>query len=586
MIATFVMVFPLSFSNHNLIDLLFATPFIIIMTTTADLSLYKNALIVLSTAAVLIPLINRLKITPVLGWLSAGAFLGFFVTDFNMPESLAELGIVFLMFLIGLELSLPRLILMKRLVFGLGSLQIILTALIMGFIAYFYGLPATSATLIGLSLALSSTAITVELLAQSSKMTTTSGRVSFSVLLMQDLSVVPLLFFTSVLVSTNSSSVFSSLIFSILNAIVILVLIILIGRIIFRPLFSLVASTGGTEFFMAAALLTVLGTGVAASSAGLSMALGGFTAGLLLAETEYKKAIETALDPFKGLLLGIFFMTVGMKLDPQFLFTKPHLYFGAAILLILIKIIIFYPLALLFNVAKPAAVEAAFLISSGGEFAFITLVSGALEPAIANYLLMVVALSMAFAPLSAFIGSKIANKLRPIKQTVDLAPHGIIDNTVLIVGSGRVGNIVSDMFKVHNISHILTDSDPLAVTKARQQGRSSYYGDAKNLAFLKACGLEKAKALVITIHTHRTIDEIVKIVRPAFPELTIIARARDPAHASHLYELGVSVAVPETFEASLQLSESALVAIGVSMGKVIASVHEKRDEYRAIMKKT
>ncbi len=573
------------------------------MAATFNIDAYSDALVVLGTAGIVVPVARRFGLSPVLGYLGAGAVLGplglgtfkeqipalywLTVVDKNNVSAFAELGIVFLLFLIGLELSFQRLITMRRLVFGLGGLQFLLcTAAIAGIVA-FAGAGAAAAIIIGSCLALSSTAIVLELLSNQRRMSTTTGRTAFSVLLAQDLAVIPILLFVSMLDGRAGGSVITGLALALANAALAVGVIVITGRVLLRPLFRLVASTGTSELFVAATLFVIVAGAVVSGLAGLSMALGAFVAGLLLAETEFRKAIETTIEPFKGLLLGLFFFTVGMNIDFRELAREPLWLFACVVGLIGIKAAIVFVLARLFRVPRPAAIETALLLGPGGEFAFVVIgvatTSALLAAAVGSFALAVTSLTMGLLPALALAGRRFAarhDERRAVDPVLLLVPPADNARRAIVVGHGRVGQVVCDMLEAHRIPYLVTDSDPAAVTAYRRRGREIYYGDATNPAFLKSCGLMAAPAVIVTIHAQASIDEIVRVVRELRPDMLIVSRARDATHARHLYAIGVTDAVPETIEASLQLSEAALVGLGVPAGPVIASIHEKRDEFR------
>ena len=568
-----------------------------------SLDAYSDALVVLGTAGVVVPLVRRFGLSPVLGYLGAGAILGplglgsfmqyapwlYWVTvvDPKNVSGFAELGVVFLLFLIGLELSYERLVTMRRLVFGLGSLQVVLSAAAIAAVAALAGNTAAAAIVIGSCLALSSTAIVIEVLSNQRRVSTAAGRTSFSILLAQDIAVVPILLFVSFLGNSTGSSVVAGLFLAVANAVLALGLIVVLGRLLLRPLLRLVASTQSSELFVAAILFIIVASAVAAGLAGLSMALGAFVAGLLLAETEFRKALETTVEPFKGLLLGLFFFTVGMNIDFRELAREPLWLFASVVGLIALKAALTAGLARLFRVSWAAAIETGLLLGPGGEFAFVIIGVATgyslVTAAAGSFTLAVTSLTMALIPLLAIAARRLGQRVesrKPIDPQLAVAPPTGEKEHAIVVGHGRVGQIVCSMLERHTFPFIATDSDPAAVSHYRQRGRQVYYGDATNLAFLKSCGLADAAAVIVTIHTQSAIDEIVAAVRSERPDILIVSRARDATHASHLYGIGVTDAVPETIEASLQLSEAALVGLGLPTGPVIASIHEKRDEFR------
>jgi CPA2 family monovalent cation:H+ antiporter-2 len=569
-----------------------------------NIAQYSDALVVLGTAGVIVPFLSRIGLSPVLGYLAAGAILGPFglgslrgelglfrwltVSDARSVSGIAELGVVFLLFTIGLELSYGRLQTMRRLVFGLGSLQVaISTAVLAAFVAL-AGTQLAPSIIIGGCLALSSTAIVVEVLARQRRLATTAGRTSLSILLAQDLAVVPLLLFLYILGSGTGASVWTVLALAGANALLGLGLIVLAGRLLLRPLFRLVASTGASEPFMAATLFVIVATGVAASRAGLSMALGAFVAGIMLAETEYRKSIEVAIEPFKGVLLGLFFFTVGMQIDVREIAHEPFLLLGAIAALVGVKAVVFIGLATLFNVPRAATIETALLLGPAGEFAFVGLgqaaALGLLAPSVSSFWLAVTSLSMAFIPVLGAAGRRISIKIkeRDRRSDPDLsAEPRELRGHAIVVGHGRVGQVLCSLLERHVFPFIASDKDPDIVSEHRRFGRDVYYGDAGNPAFLKSCGLDHAKAVLVTVTGRNEIDKIVKAARMVRPDILIVSRAQDASHASHLYTIGVTDAVPETIEASLQLSEASLVGLGLPAGPVIASIHDMRDEFRA-----
>jgi CPA2 family monovalent cation:H+ antiporter-2 len=370
------------------------------------------------------------------------------------------------------------------------------------------------------------------------------------------------------------------------QAVVALTVIVLFGRLLMRPLFRLVASTRSRELFIAAVLFVVIAAGVVASEAQLSMELGAFVAGLLLAETEYRKAVEAAIEPFKGLLLGIFFFTVGMDIDVRELLYAPGLLLAAVAGLIAVKALLVIGLAKMFRLSWATSVETGLLLGPGGEFAFVGLgmasALGLIEVRLASAALAVTSITMALTPGLSFAARRLGARLRTSTAVAaELTARPTAEQKhAIVVGYGRVGKVVCGLLKDHGIPFVAADSDSSTVTRDRRDGHEVYYGDASDDKFLEICGLAQAAGVIITIHNHDLIDEVVEHVRAKRPDILIVSRARDANHARHLYQLGATDAVPETVEASLQLSEAALVGLGIPMGPVIASIHEKRDEIR------
>ena len=572
------------------------------MAAPFNVEVYSDALVVLGTAGIVVPLVRRWGISPVLGYLGAGALLGplgigsfmhifpwlywITVVDARNVSGIAELGVVFLLFIIGLELSYQRLLTMRRLVFGLGSLQVVLCTAAIASIASLAGSNPAQSIIVGACLALSSTAIVIEVLSSQQRLSTAAGRASFAILLAQDLAVVPILLFVSILGARLSGSAFTGLVFALANGAMAIGVIVLIGRLFLRPLFRLVASTQTPELFMAATLFVIVATAMAAGLAGLSMALGAFVAGLLLAETEYGKAIQSTIEPFKGMLLGIFFFTVGMNIDFRELAREPLWLLTCVVGLIALKWVITALLARMFSKSWSTALECGLLLGPGGEFAFVVIgmaaTLGLVSARVSSFTLAVTSLSMALIPLLATLGRSLSKRLEKPKivtPELGLMPRPIRQHAI-VIGHGRVGQVICDLLEQHQFPFLAVDRDPAAVTEYRRKGREVYYGDATNELFLRSCGLMEAKAVVITIGSQTAIDAIVRLVRRLRSDVLIVSRARDASHASRLYQIGVTDAVPETIEASLQLSEATLIGVGLHTGPVIASIHDKRDEFR------
>jgi CPA2 family monovalent cation:H+ antiporter-2 len=570
-----------------------------------DLAVYKETLLFLLTAGIVAPLFFRLRISPVLGFLLAGIALGpsglgrlaayapwldaVALTNVEAIDRVAAFGVVFLLFMMGLELSFERLTRMRRLVFGLGGAQVVLSALLLAASAFELGQAPAAALVIGAALSLSSTAIIIPVLAERKRLNLAAGRASFAVLLFQDLAVAPLLFMVTMLVGGQQNGLGLGLALTIAPAALALTGLIVLGRRVLRPLFHSVAMTKSTEFFMAACLLVVLGTGLIAAISGLSMALGAFIAGLLLAETEYRREIEVTIEPFKGLLLGLFFVAVGAELDLSLLFASPGPILFVAGALVIVKALAVWGLGRAFRLPARVAREVALLLGPGGEFAFVMIgaaVAGEIvAPKIGQTILVAVTLTMLATPALARLGEFLAGRL----PAPSLSPEAMEPppedeaHRVIIVGYGRVGALIGEMLDRHKIPYIAVDSDANLIARERRAGKPIFFGDATRLEFLRRCGIETARALVVTMDAPRSNEAVVEAARSLRADLTLVARARDAAHAKTLYDLGVTDAVPETIEASLQLSEAVLVDIGVPMGIVIASIHDKRDEYRKIL---
>ena len=550
----------------------------------------------------MIPLFHRLRLSPVLGFMLVGIAVGPFglamLADrlpllgsitLNRPEAIgpiAELGISMMMFMIGLELSLERLRVMHRLVFGLGLSQFALCAVAIGAIAYAFGASPVLAVIAGLALSMSSTAVVVQVLSQEKRLGGPVGRAALGVLLLQDLAAVPVLFVIGVFGMSGNM-----LTWTIIQAALVILGLIIAGRLVLRPLFRSVARTGSPELFVAACLLVILATSLAAAEVDLPMELGSLIAGLLLAETEFRRQIEVTIDPFKGLLLGVFLISVGMSLDLADIAADAPRVVLAGIVLILVKAGIIACLARAFGLRWLTGLQAGLLLGPGGEFGFVILglarAAGLIGADVVRFPLVLAVATMACIPLMSTLGRLVSRGV-PGAPAIDpalLVP--MLDDAaprVIIAGFGRVGETVASMLEVHRVSYVAVDSDADRVASQRKSRRSVYWGDITQTELLHRLHVETARALVVTMGDHAASDRLVAAARAVRADLLIVARARDARHAAHLYAIGATDAVPETIEASLQLSEAVLVDLGVPMGPVIATIHERRAEMQAEIK--
>ncbi|HTK35757.1 MAG TPA: cation:proton antiporter [Caulobacteraceae bacterium] len=567
---------------------------------------YKDLMLFLATAGIVVPLFQRLKISPTLGFLAAGVALGpfglgalagtvpwlayFTVSKPAEVAQLAELGVAFLLFTIGLELSWERLRLMRRMVFGLGALQMALCAGALGLAAFALRLPPAAAVAVGAGLALSSTAVALPVMGEHHRLHRPAGRAAFSALLFQDLAVAPILIVLGVL-GRGGGGFSPKALLSLIPAAAGLGLIVLAGRLVLRPMMRSVARTRSDELFIAASLFIVIAASLTAAVSGLSMALGAFVAGLLLAETEFRHEVELRVEPFKGLLLGLFFVSVGIGLDFSVMAQRPWVILGVAAGLVAIKAVLVFAAARLMRLPKAESFETAMALAAGGEFAFVVIneaMGARLVPAAAGETVLIAATLTMFAiPALVAIGVRIGGGAARHRDGAEHAPPEGAQTDgpprVLVVGFGRVGRLVGEMLTGHKIAWVAIDQSPRLVKRGRQDGHEVFFGDASQAELLKRCGLISAPAVVVTMDAPEVTEAVVAAARQLRPEAVIVARARDARHAAKLYTLGATNAVPETIEASLQLSEAVLVDLGVPMGYVIASIHEKRDEYRTLL---
>jgi len=528
-------------------------------------------------AAVLAALgVQRLKWSPVVGYLIAGAIIGphgmGLVSEGAQIHLLAEFGIVFLMFTIGLELSPARLRSMRGHVFGLGGLQVALTALAITLIARALGFGPDSAVVIGLALALSSTAVVMRLLMERDALARPVGQRAFGILLFQDIAVVPILLIVS---SLGQAETMTHLID--LNALgkaaLAVLLVVLAGRYLARPLFRVVGSAKSPELFAATTLFLVLASAWLMEMVGLSLAMGGFLAGVLLAETEYRTQVELDIEPFRGLLLGLFFITVGMVIDAEVIVSALHWIVLAILVMIAVKAAIIAGLSRIMGLAYPKPLRLGLLLGQAGEFGFVVLTAalaqGLIEAEVVQVLNVIIGVSIALTPALTVLAEWLDTRLsgRDLGAGEDLeTTAGRLEGHVVITGFGRVGRTVSRLLQETRIPFIALDLDPARVAEAHRRGIPAFYGNSASGAVLRAAGLERAAMLVITLDQPAAAIRAVQAALKVNPDLPIVARAHDRKHALELERLGAAAAVPETLEASLQLGGQALRGMGFSHG--------------------
>jgi len=546
----------------------------------------REVIVFLAAAGVVVPLVHRLKVGPVLGFLVVGLVIGPFglarfvedvpwlayavISNLDGVRALAKLGVVFLLFMIGLELSIDRLWAMRRSVFGLGGAQVVLTGAVISGIASWFDNTLPAAMVLGASFALSSTAIVMQLLAVNQRLGTATGQTCFAVLLFQDLAVLPILFMVEAFAAQNGGSIALAFARGLGQAALAIAVILVIGRVVIRPMFRLVGSTASREMFLAAVLLVIIGTAIATERAGLSMALGAFLAGLLFAETEYRYEIEVDIEPFKGLLLGLFFVSVGMGTDIAQVVAKP-LWLAASVAgLFLLKGSIFYGLARLTGRPRSVALEAALLLGQSGEFAFVviglSLAVGLIPNDTAQFMLIVTGLTMIATPLVANGARRLARMAETLEASgsqgnIDLPAS--LSGHVIIAGYGRVGQMVGSVLDAQELPNLALDTDTDLVARLRRKGASIFFGDARRADMLLGVHIERAGAFVATMDSPSAAERVVEEVHRNWPHVPIYARARDVVHATRLIARGATHVVPETIEASLQLSEMVLIGAGV-----------------------
>jgi CPA2 family monovalent cation:H+ antiporter-2 len=561
----------------------------------------RETLLFLALVGILIPLLQRLRINQVLGFLVAGVLAGPYgfalwmdrwpwLETFTFPraqgvQSLAELGVLFLMFLIGLELSVQRMWAMRRWVFLAGSTQVLLSSLVIGVLAWLFGNSVQVALVLGLVLSLSSTAVVMQLLSQQRGLAKPLGQATFAILMLQDLAVVPLLILVDLLTSKSAEGLAQTLTLTTLKSVGVVALIFLLGRRVIRPVFRLFAKQHQPEVFMALTLLIALSTAGATAAAGLSLALGAFVAGLLLAETEYRHEVEVTIEPFKGLLMGLFFMSVGMAIDVRAVLGQPFWIAASVLGLMTIKTVVAGGVLRAGGLAWGKALEGGMLLAQGGEFAFIVIGAAAatrLLPAdVAQFMLLVVSLSLMATPLFARLGGRLGERLDRLNQTAGqangLALPQSLSGHVVIAGQGRVGQLLAEVFHKQHVAYVAIEHDASVVAHLVQKGRPVYFGNAARADLLRKLHTANAAALVITMDQPAAAMHTVKAAREAYPSLPIYARSRDEQHAQELRGAGATAVVPETLEAGLQLSAFTLQVLGLPEAEILAALQTERE---------
>ncbi|HEX4923588.1 MAG TPA: monovalent cation:proton antiporter-2 (CPA2) family protein [Bdellovibrionales bacterium] len=531
-------------------------------------SFLSYLVVFLAAAVIVVPVSKRLGMGSVLGYLIAGSIVGPWgfklITDVEGIMHFAEFGVVLLLFIIGLELKPSRLWVMRKAVFGTGGLQVLLTAAAFAGLGIVFGLTPLASVLLGFALSLSSTAFVLQILAEKNQLNTEFGRLSFAILLFQDIATIPVLAAVPLLASKGETPV-DEMIKKTLIAVAAIAGIIIGGRYLLRHVFRAIAASRIKEIFTAATLLLVVGTALIMSAVGLSMALGTFLAGVLLADSEYRHELETDIDPFKGLLLGLFFMSVGMGVDYGLILNKPLTIVGLVIGIMAIKAVLLYGLARYAGLANDASRNLAVALPQVGEFAFVLLAmitAGQLaDKGTTDLLVVVVTVSMALTPLlfavnEKFIGSK-SKIAKPYDEIKDES------NPVIVAGYGRFGQIVTRILRLQDIGFTALEIDSEQVEVVRRFGAQAYYGDASRLDLLRAAGADKAKLFVLAIDNMEASLRVARMVREHFPKLKILARARNRQHAYDLMDLGVTAFHRETYGSSLWLARDALIELGV-----------------------
>ena len=545
--------------------------------------------ILLLAAVIVVPLFKRMRLGAVLGYLAAGVALGpngfSFIDD---PESMVQVsrfGVVLLLFVIGLELKPQRLWVMRRQVFGLGGAQVLVTAIALGAAGFTLGLQPMAAAIAGFGLALSSTAFVLPLLAERDEINSPSGRASFAVLLFQDLAVIPALAFLPLIAEPAADP--QSMLIAAAKAVALLAAVFIGGRYVLRPVFRLLAETEIPEIFVAAALLVVVGTAALMEMVGLSMTLGAFLAGVLLADSEYRHELQADIEPFRGLLLGLFFMAVGMSTDFHLLGTRPLLVAGVVVALMAIKSAVMFALAAFAGMRAEDARRTAVNLSQGGEFAFVlfslAVTLQLVDADLSNLLIVAVTVSMIATPFAFSIYDRL---VAPLFAAEEARPFDEIDepgNPVIIAGFGRFGQIVGRILRSRGVPFTAIEASAAQVDFVARFGSKIYYGDASRLDLLRAAEADKARAFVLAIDNPEASVRTAEMVRRHFPDLPIFARARNRQHAFRLMDLKVTLLVRETLYSSLFLTEHLLEALGLAPEDAERTVARFREHDQATL---
>ncbi|HEA25652.1 MAG TPA: potassium transporter KefC [Ectothiorhodospiraceae bacterium] len=549
-----------------------------------------DLIILLVAAVAIVPLSQAMRLGAVPGFLIAGVIVGPYgfglIDKVGEISHFAEIGIVFLLSVIGIELKPARLWQMRRTVFGLGSLQVLITGVVIGSVGYaFFDLSGPTAILVGPTLALSSTAFVLQLLAEQKMLSSAYGRSSFSILLLQDLAIVPLLALIPLL-AMPEFSIGKDIGLALSESLMILVLVILSGRYLLHPILHRVARSGNSEIFTASAVLLVLGSALATEYAGLSMAMGAFLAGVLISDSSYRQQVLAEIQPFRGLLLGLFFISMGMALDLNLLFEKPIVSLGLLGLLIVIKVIVLLPLTYWFGLKQKDSFAISLVLAQSGEFALVifslAFQSNILNEELYQQLLLTVLLSMLATPTLAYIAQRIVKKQRAKKDSAKETTNEPAEEApIIVVGFGRVGHRIGEILTLAGKSYVALDSDADLVEMERKHGHVVFYGDVCKPEIFSAAGANNSKLIIVTINNSIVAEQVVSSLRTLYPDKSIYARGHNLQQSQKLRRLGATGVVSENIEASLELGLMALKDIGIKEKRRKAILEDFRKIYHA-----
>ena len=557
---------------------------------------FSDALVILGAAGIVIPAFARARVSPVIGFILVGVLVGpaglgsfvdrapwlYYVTISGPHEiePFAEFGIVLLLFSIGLELSFRRLWTMRRTVFGVGAAELLVSAVAIAGIVTMIGYTPTGAIGVGLALALSSTALVIPIAGTSSPV----GRAAFSMLLFEDLALVPIIFGLGAVRADAGADIAHEMMMTLLKGGATVVILLVIGRTLLPQLFAQAARTKSPELFLSVSLLVVILASIATTAAGLSPIVGALVAGILIAETEYHAEVEVITAPFKGLALGVFLITVGMRLDLRQVAGHWQTLLVATAAVVAVKTLVTSGLLRLLGFRAGVAAETGLLMAAPSETTLIVLGTaagaGLINAGTASFWQICTALGLTITPVLAWVGQLAARTIEHHAPAPVSEPPAARADHVVVVGYGRVGQLVADMLRRHDQAFSVVDADVNAVARARERDVPIMFGDVRRPQLLEQLSLGSARALVLTMDDPVQLVRTTTTVRRLYPDLPVISRAREEAHAAELYRAGATEAVPETLESSLQLSGAVLVELGIAMGPVIASIHGKRAELR------
>jgi len=560
-----------------------------------DISYLRDILVLLIASVFVVIIFHEIGLSPALGYVVAGTTIGPFglgiVSGVETTKSIAELGIVFMLFSIGLELTFARLMTIKKYVIGFGGLQVVLTSLMIFLICkFFFKMSNETSIIIGSALSMSSTAIVMQVIAENAEKSTRVGRLSFSILLMQDLAVIPILVLLPILKNTDLN-ITHALGGALADATIAMGLIFAIGRICIRPIYRMIAKSQSDVLFLSLTLIVVLGSAYFTNYMGMSFALGAFVAGLLVAETEYRYRVEEEILSLKSILLGLFFMTIGMSFDFDVLIKSFPYIILASLGIIALKASIIIGLCRVFKFPFAPAIHTGLLLSQGGEFAFVVFLIAVqqdfLTTNVSQFLMTTVTLTMALTPILATIGRKTKSYLytKEILHDNKLKREiGQISKHIVVIGFSKVGRIVSYILRKKNINYLILENNHRVVTNQRNKGFNIYYGDALNIDILKHIGVERAESVVIAIEDEFACMKITRFIHENFPNVAVITKSESHHNAERLKKVGASYVVSKNVETGLQLSHAALSSVGVGSEEISSALSAFRDINSEVMK--